>query len=106
MLVVGAGIEDDIPYWLIRNSYGPYWGEKGYYKLAKRAKNCLLDRGVGFVLAPSDGYKVFGDINHYYDSAAVREHVANTRPSLNNLFNNINSFFAPKDPNIVTPPPF
>lgn len=37
ILLVGHGRQLGREYWLIRNSFGVGWGEKGYYKLAKDA---------------------------------------------------------------------
>ncbi len=39
MLVVGYGMEYNhthrLPYWLLKNSWGPAWGDSGYIKLAR-----------------------------------------------------------------------
>jgi C1A family cysteine protease len=40
VLAVGWGIENDIPFWIIRNSWGPKWGDKGYFKLRKGGNRC------------------------------------------------------------------
>lgn len=51
MVIVGSGREDGQEYWLLRNSYGHTWGEKGHYRLNKLAPlNCFWDDGLGYYL--------------------------------------------------------
>lgn len=40
VLLVGAGTENGIDYWKIKNSWGPQWGEGGYIKLQRGVKKC------------------------------------------------------------------
>lgn len=47
MLVVGYGIEDGcVPYWLVQNSWGTDWGEKGYMKVEMWKNMC----GKSFIM--------------------------------------------------------
>jgi len=49
MLVVGSGRQQGVEYWLLRNSYGDWWGEQGYYRLNKLS-DCYHYDGFGLVM--------------------------------------------------------
>ena len=53
--IVGYGTEElygrQIPYWLVRNAWGPSWGELGYIKVRKDAANmCGIATDVTYPL--------------------------------------------------------
>lgn len=56
ILLVGHGREDGEEYWLLRNSFGPTWGESGYMKLNKNS-NCIYPE-TGFILGSRNGKRV------------------------------------------------
>ena len=49
MLIVGHGREDDEEYWLMRNSWGDDYGEKGHIRLNKNS-NCFIGWGNRLVV--------------------------------------------------------
>ena len=52
VLIAGYGSENGIDYWLVKNSWGTTWGDKGYVKIARSEKT--NDAGIcGIAMDPS-----------------------------------------------------
>jgi len=41
---VGWGVENGTKYWKIANSWNPYWGEKGYFRIIRGVNECDIER--------------------------------------------------------------
>jgi len=48
ILIVGYGTQGTTPYWIVRNSWGVSWGEKGYFRIIRGKGACGLNAGVVF----------------------------------------------------------
>ncbi|CAJ0928223.1 unnamed protein product, partial [Mesorhabditis belari] len=43
MVITGYGVEDDYPYWIVRNSWGTSWGEDGYARIWAGQDLCSVE---------------------------------------------------------------
>jgi len=52
--MIGWGVEDYTPYWLMVNSWGEQWGDRGMFKILRGTNECGIESsptaGVPLVL--------------------------------------------------------
>ena len=51
----GTDVDTREDYWLVRNSWGPRWGEHGYIRLKRQSWNNEEEKECGYDTTPADG---------------------------------------------------
>merc|ERR1711908_183209 len=49
--IVGWGAEDGVKYWKVANSWNPYWGEKGYFRIKRGNSECGIEDNIAAAAA-------------------------------------------------------
>ncbi|CAF4250384.1 unnamed protein product, partial [Rotaria sordida] len=51
VVIVGYGVDETtgVPYWKVRNSWEPRWGDGGYFKIQRGVNMCGIESGVFYL---------------------------------------------------------
>ena len=44
--ILGWGVENEIKYWLLANSWGPEWGDSGFFKIVRGENHCNIEKEI------------------------------------------------------------
>lgn len=59
--IIGWGEENNVPYWLVANSWNSDWGENGYFRIKRGNNECMFE---SFILGGKPQHHVSSsDIN-------------------------------------------
>jgi len=95
VVAVGWGVEKDTgtKYWLIKNTWGPNWGEHGYFRIRRGTDECAIESMAStfdLVLPPANAGSslVEEEINSAFVSPAADDAHVGSRfdDAVNNLF--------------------
>ena len=51
MSLIGWGVDNGVPYWLLQNSWGAAWGEQGFVRILRGSDTCTIESRSGLMVA-------------------------------------------------------
>ena len=98
--IVGWGVDKDngMAYWQIKNSWGPEWGDKGYFRMRRGTNNCKIEENC-LGLQPDFFYPLgYKNIQHVDVKVIDKKSRENTEAIRINFNKNVNVFAGGIDP--------
>lgn len=62
--IVGWGVDNGVKYWKIANSWNPYWGENGFFRIVKGSNHCGIEDKIA-ASSPDATWGKVSDIGPY-----------------------------------------
>ncbi|CAF0963250.1 unnamed protein product [Adineta steineri] len=80
--ILGWGVENSTPYWLVANSWNEDWGEKGFFKIIRGSDECGIESSIVAAWNEDWGEKGFFKIIRGSDECGIESSIVAGEPKL------------------------
>merc|ERR1719433_2280008 len=73
VLIVGWGKEEETPYWIVKNSWGSFWGQDGYFFLEMGRNSTGIETRCGWAIPEGPIVDNYGPVDsmHMFPSVSA-----------------------------------